>query len=93
MENLRYFVSNITNNDSLDKPLTYGRRYSYPPLVNLPKEPRFFRDLAENQACRERFLQRVHVTHSESQNLDYTQGGVQVTSRKYVSPRAGASFG
>ena len=84
MENLRYFVSNIPNDDNLDQPLIYGRRYSYPPLVGLPNEPRFFPDLAENHAFRERFLQRVHATHSESQNLIYTQGGVQVMNRKYL---------
>jgi hypothetical protein len=88
MENLRYFLSNITNDDDddkLEKPLIYGRRYSYPPLVDLPNEPRFFPDLPENQAFRERFKQRVHDTLSGSKNLIYTQGGAaQVMNRKYL---------
>jgi hypothetical protein len=85
MENLRYFVSNIPNDDDhRDKPLIYGRRYSYPPLVDLPNEPRFLPDLAENAAFRKRILQRVHDTHSESRNLIYTQGGAQVMNHKYL---------
>jgi hypothetical protein len=85
MEILRYFVSNIPNDDDhRDKPLIYGRRYSYPPLVDLPNEPRFLPDLAENAAFRKRFLQRVHDTHSGSKNLIYTQGGAQVMNRKYL---------
>jgi hypothetical protein len=85
MENLRCFVSAIPNDDGLlDKPLIYGRRHSYPPLVDLPNEPRFLPDWAENDAFRKRFLQRVHDTHSESKNLICTQGGAQVMNRKYV---------
>jgi hypothetical protein len=85
MENLRYFGSTIPNDDGLlDKPLICGRRYSYPPLVDLPNEPRFLPDRAENDAFRKSFLQRVHTTHSESKNLIHTQGGAQVMNRKYV---------
>jgi hypothetical protein len=85
MENLRYFLSNISNNDEdMDKPLIYGRRYSYPPLVDLPNMPKFFPDLPKNQAFRERFVQRVQDTHSESKHLMYTQGGAQVMNRKYL---------
>jgi glycoprotein-N-acetylgalactosamine 3-beta-galactosyltransferase len=84
MENLRQFLSNVNDDDDHEKPLIYGRRYSYPPLVDLPNEPQFFPDLPENQAFRERFIRRVHGTHSESQNLIYTQGGAQVMNRKYL---------
>jgi hypothetical protein len=92
MENLRFFVSDIPNNDDhLDKPLIHGRRHSYPPLVDLPNESRFLPDLAKNAAFRERVPQRVHDTHSESKNLICAHGGAQVMNSKSLRELVQAS--
>jgi hypothetical protein len=79
MENLRCFVSNIPDDDDhLDKPLICGRRYSHPPLVDPPNEPRFFSDLlAENQGFRDRFPQLAMTLIPNRKKPKYLQELVQ----------------